>query len=56
MIGIHGICPLVFVEKTYLSQPIKGEGVPMVDLISIILNWKRYNVTLYIHSIPFRVP
>jgi hypothetical protein len=21
MIGIHGICPLVFVEKTYPSQP-----------------------------------
>jgi hypothetical protein len=38
MAGIHGIRPLVFVEKTYPSQPIKGEGALMVDLISIISN------------------
>ncbi len=31
MVSIYGICPLVFVEKTYPSQPIKGEGTLMVD-------------------------
>jgi hypothetical protein len=41
MVSIHGIRPLVLVGKNYPSQSIKGEGVLMVDLVSIISKCKR---------------
>jgi hypothetical protein len=42
MVSNYGIRPLVFVEKAYPSQSIKGEGVLIVNLIGIISKCKRF--------------